>query len=137
LVEQISTVSPEDTDFEDKLDPDSKGIGQTVLRSHLILGCGCSVVGLIIAGVLMTIGPAFATLSPVMMLAAAAILGAFISLLIDGVISRPDHEQPINIARHVTHHLQWSVVVKTKDHHQIEKAKKIMHPLAKKLSESF
>jgi hypothetical protein len=126
LVEQISTVSPEDIDFEYKLEPDSKGIGQTVLRSHLILGFACSVVGLIIAGVLMTIGPAFATSSPVMMLSAAAILGAFIGLLIAGVISiRPDHEQPINSARHATHY-QWSVVVQTKAHHQIEKAKKIM-----------
>jgi hypothetical protein len=35
LVEQISTVSLEDTDFDHKLEPDS---GQTVLRSHLILG---------------------------------------------------------------------------------------------------
>jgi hypothetical protein len=138
LVEHISIVSPEDTDFEHKLEPDSKGIGQTVLRSHLILGFGCSVVGLIIAGVLITIGPAFATSSPVMMLSAAAILGAFIGLLIAGAISiRPDHEQPINSARHATHHHQWSVVVQTKDHHQIEKAKKIMQPLAIKLSESF
>jgi hypothetical protein len=76
LVEQISTVSPEDTDFEHKLELDSKGLVQTVLRSHLILGCVSSVIGLIIAGVLITIGPAFATSSSVMMLAAAAILGA-------------------------------------------------------------
>jgi hypothetical protein len=50
----------------------------------------------------MTIGPAFATLSPVMMLPAAAILGAFIGLLIAGAISiRPSYEQPINsAARH-------------------------------------
>jgi hypothetical protein len=53
----------------------------------------------------MTIGPAFATSSPVMMLSAAAILGAFIGLLIAGAISiRPDHEQSINSARHATHH---------------------------------
>jgi hypothetical protein len=38
LVEQISTESIEDIDFEHKLEPDSKGIGQTALRSHLILG---------------------------------------------------------------------------------------------------
>jgi hypothetical protein len=99
LVEQISTVSPENTDFEHKLEPDSKLICQTVSRSHLILDYVSSVVGLIIACVLMTIGPAFATSGPVMMLAAAAILCAFISLLIAGAISiRPDHEQPINSA---------------------------------------
>ncbi len=73
MVEQISTVSPEDKDFEHKLEPNSKGIGQTVLSSHLILGFVSSEVGLIIAGVLMTIDPAFATSSPVMMLAAVAI----------------------------------------------------------------
>jgi sterol desaturase/sphingolipid hydroxylase (fatty acid hydroxylase superfamily) len=114
LVEQISTVSPQDTDFEHKLEPDSKGSGQTVLRSHVILGSVSSVFGLVIVGVLMTIGSAFATSSPVMMLAAAAILGAFIGLLIADAISiRPDHEQLINSARHATHH-QWSVVVKTR-----------------------
>jgi hypothetical protein len=119
LVEQISTVSPEDKDFKHKLEPNSKGIGQTVLSSHLILGFVSSEVGLIIASVLMTIDPAFATLSPVMMLAAAVILGTFIGLLIAGAISiRPDHEQPINSARHATHH-QWAVVVQTKAHHQI------------------
>jgi amino acid transporter len=105
LVEQISTVSPQDTDFEHKLEPDSKGSGQTVLRSHVILGSVSSVFGLVIVGVLMTIGSAFATSSPVMMLAAAAILGAFIGLLIADAISiRPDHEQLINSARHATHH---------------------------------
>jgi hypothetical protein len=124
LVEQINTVSPENIDFKHKLEPNSKGIGQTVLRPHLVLGFVSSVLGLIIAGVLMTIDPAFATSSPVMMLAAAAILGAFIGLLIAGAISiRPDHEQPINSARHATHH-QWAVVEQTKTHHQIEKAKK-------------
>ncbi len=119
MVEQISTVSPEDKDFEHKLEPNSKGIGQTVLSSHLILGFVSSEVGLIIAGVLMTIDPAFATSSPVMMLAAVAILGAFIGLLIAGAISmHPDHEQAINSARHATHH-QGSVVVQNKAHHQI------------------
>ena len=111
MVEQIDTASPENIDFKHKLEPNSKGIGQTVLSSHLILGFVSSVVGLIIASVLMTIDPAFATLSPVMMLAAAAILVAFIGLLIAGAISiRPDYEQLINSARHATHH-QWSVVV--------------------------
>jgi hypothetical protein len=114
LVEQIDTASPENIDFKHKLEPNSKGIGQTVLSSHLILGFVSSEVGLIIASVLMTIDPAFATLSPVMMLAAAVILGTFI---------RPEHEQPINSARHATHH-QWAVVEQTKTHHQIEKAKK-------------
>jgi hypothetical protein len=124
LVEQIDTASPENIDFKHKLEPNSKGIGQTVLSSHLILGFVSSEVGLIIASVLMTIDPAFATLSPVMMLAAAVILGTFIGLLIAGAISiRPDHEQPINSARHATHH-QWAVVEQTKTHHQIEKAKK-------------
>jgi hypothetical protein len=86
----------------------------------------------------MTIGTAFATSSPVMMLSTAAILGAFIGLLIAGAISmHPDHEQPIYSARHVTHHHQWSVAVQTKVHHQIEKAKKIMQLAAIKLSESF
>jgi hypothetical protein len=85
----------------------------------------------------MTIGPAFATSSPVMMLSAAAILGAFIGLLIAGAISiRPDHEQPINSAWHATHHHQWSVAVQTKVHHQIEKTEKIMQLAAIKLSES-
>ena len=70
LVEQIDTASPESIDFEHKLEPNSKGNGQTVLSSHLILGLVSSEVGLIIAGVLMTIDPAFATSSPVMMLAA-------------------------------------------------------------------
>ena len=32
LVERISTESPEDTDFEHKLEPDGKGNGQTVIR---------------------------------------------------------------------------------------------------------
>ena len=73
LVEQIDTASPENIDFKHKLEPNSKGIGQTVLSSHLILGFVSSEVGLIIAGVLMTIDPAFATSSPVMVLAAVAI----------------------------------------------------------------
>jgi hypothetical protein len=86
----------------------------------------------------MTIGPAFATSSPVMMLSAAAILGAFIGLLIaDAASMHPDHEQPTYSARHATHHHQWSVAVQTKVHHQIEKAKKIMQLAAIKLSESF
>jgi hypothetical protein len=137
LIEQISIISPEDTDFVHKLEPDSIGIGRTVFGSHFILSCGSSVVGLIIASILMTIGPSFATSSPMMMLSAAAIVCAFIGLLIAGVIYiRPDHEPPINNTRQATHH-QWSVVVQIKEHHQTETAKKIMQPLAINLSKSF
>ena len=138
LTEQLSVVRPDDGNFAGKLEPDSKGIGRTLLKSHLILGSAGLVVGLLVASLLIIIGSPFAASSPVMMLSSAAILGTFLGLLVAGAISlRPDHDGPINSARHASHHHQWSVVVQTKDHEQIEQARKLMQPSAVKLSESL
>ena len=136
--EEVDLIAPNDANFGEKVEPDNKGIAGTFLGSHIILGCGGLVVGLILAGVLSVFGPALTASSPLMVFIALPTLGVFIGLLIAGIFSlRPDHDGIINQTRDATNHHQWTVVVQVKDDVQIQKVKKLMQASAKSLAESF
>ncbi|WP_340676559.1 hypothetical protein [Paraglaciecola sp.] len=75
-------VPPNDTHFAEKIEPDDKGIGRTLLRSHIIFGClglGLGLgLGLILATILTLFGPALTTSSPVLVFISLTSLGIFI-----------------------------------------------------------
>lgn len=136
--QEVNLVSPNDAHFAEKIEPDDKGIGRTLLRTHLIFGSLGLVLGLILAAILAQFGPALTTSSPVMVYIALAPLGASMGLLVAGVTSlRPDHDGLINKTRHATNHDQWTVVVQTKDDAHKEQAKQLMQSSAISISDTF
>lgn len=136
--EEVNLVPPDDTNFDEKIEPDDKGIGRTLLGSHIILGgCGLAV-GLILAAILSVYGPVLTTSSPTMVFIGLATLGTFFGLLVAGLVSlRPDHDGLINDTRHATNNQQWTVIVQTKDDEQQKQAKQLMQGSAVSVSHSF
>ena len=135
---EINLVPPNDAHFAEKVEPDDKGIGRTLLASHLVFGSIGLVLGLMFATILTLFGPALTTSSPLMVFIALAPMGAFIGLLVAGIMSlRPDHDGLIKQTRHATNHQQWTVVVQTKGHEQKERAKRLMQGSALSISDTF
>lgn len=136
--EEVSLIPPNDPKFGQKLEPDSRGIGQTLLKSHLIFGSYGLVVGLVIAALLTIYGPTLTTSNPQMVFIALAPAGTFVGLLIAGLVTlRPDHDALINQTRQATSHNKWTVVVQTKDDQQITRAKQLMQDSAESLADSL
>lgn len=136
--EQLKLIHPKDTHFEEKVEPDTNGVGRTLLKSHLILGVLGVVFGLLMASLLIVVGPVFTTSNPMMSLFSMGMIGGFLGLFAAGVISlRPDHDYIIEGTRGATEQHQWSVVVHTKNHSETQKAKSLMQGSALKLSESL
>ena len=136
--QEVNLVPPNDVHFAEKVEPDDKGIGRTLLRSHLIFGGIGLALGLILATILTQFGPVLTTSSPVMVFISLASLGTFIGLLVAGITSlRPDHDGLINATRHATNNQQWTVVVQTKDNVQKEQAKQLMQDSAISITDTL
>ena len=136
--DEVTLVPPNDANFGEKIEPDNKGIARTLLGSHIILGVGGLIFGLIMAAILSLYGPTLTTSSPLMVFIALPTLGVFIGLLAAGAVAlRPDHDPLINQTRHATNHDKWTVVVQTKDHEQRQQAKKLMETSATSIAETL
>tara|TARA_R110002072_G_scaffold141475_1_gene286760 strand:- start:833 stop:1354 length:522 start_codon:yes stop_codon:yes gene_type:complete len=108
---QVRLVQPHDPDMGRKLEPETRGVARTLVRSHVVLGLGALVLGLVIAAVLVTIGPALTRSSPVMTFIAAAFLFPVLGLMLAGAISlRPDHDPLIEKTRTASAAGHWIVV---------------------------
>ena len=55
---QILVVQPHDPNMALKIEPEVKGIARTFAKTHVVLGVGGLVFGLLLAAVLIVIGPA-------------------------------------------------------------------------------
>lgn len=132
---EIKLIPPYDSGYDKKLEPEDKKLGQTLLKSHLILALVGIVVGIFIASLLLLSGPIFLQEYIVATYLSISMLCAFIGLLIAGVISiRPDHDHLINKVRKASQKGQWAVIAHTNSRDKMEKAKEIMRPFAISLS---
>jgi len=124
---QIDLVVPGDENAGAKVEPESRRIGGTLLRSHVVLGGGALIVGLLAAAVLTTVGPTLTRSSPVLTFVALGLLFPFIGMLIAGAISlRPDHDPQIAGARHAAAAGNWTVVVHCSDAAEKEQVEQII-----------
>lgn len=108
---QIRVVQPHDPNIASKIEPEDKGIARTLTKSHIVLGGGGLVFGLLVAAILVTIGPALTRSSPMFTFIALGFLFCFLGLILAGVISlRPDHDLLIEKTRTATDTGHWTVI---------------------------
>tara|TARA_R110002073_G_scaffold293110_1_gene458620 strand:- start:146 stop:508 length:363 start_codon:yes stop_codon:yes gene_type:complete len=94
-----------------KIEPETTGIARTLVQSHILLGVGGLVLGLLVAALLVTAGPVVTRSSPVMTFIALGFLFPVLGLLLAGLISlRPDHSAIIERARTATAMAHWTVI---------------------------
>ncbi|WP_205340701.1 hypothetical protein [Denitrificimonas caeni] len=108
---QIRIVQPYDPNMARKIEPESKGIARTLVKSHTVLGIGGLVLGLLIAAILVSIGPVMTRSSPMFTFIALGFLFSFLGLILGGAISlRPDHDPLIEKTRTATDTGHWTVI---------------------------
>jgi hypothetical protein len=121
---QVQVVQPHDPAMASKIEPEVKGIASTLAKSHIVLGVGGLVLGLLVAAVLVTSGPALTRASPVMTFIALGILSPMLGLLIAGAMSlRPDHDILVEKTRSARDAGEWTVVVHCADDDEMQRAK--------------
>lgn len=126
-VEQVRVIDPQDPLIGHKLEPESRGVGRTLVRSHLFLGLLGLVTGLAVVASLLASGLAFAVSQPVMTGVSLGAFGAILGLLAGGVISvRPDHRRLNLMARDATRKGSWMVVALTARRSQRERARGVL-----------
>lgn len=129
--EQIRVVKPNDPHIARKLEPEVSGVRRTFVKSHLVLGTAGFIIGIIVAALLTTMGPAVTRSSPTFTYIAIIFLFTLIPLLVAGLISfRPDHDPLIIETREAAGHGQWTVVIHCTDTDQQERASQLIKPAA-------
>ncbi len=134
----IDLVVPDDTRLQKKLEPDSKGIGKTLVKTHVKLGIAGMVVGFLLAAVPVLLGVTLFIGSATSSIITFAMFGLFLGLLLAGFISlRPDHDPVISRTRGAVCKGRWAVVVHTDDHEDQQRAKRTMREHAELVSQSL
>lgn len=114
--QQVMLIEPDDSEFNRKLEGDSKAIGKMMWYSHLLLGVAGLAVGLITAYLLVNIGPALTRQNPVATYIAFISPGIFIGLFVAGLLSlRPDRTQLIEVVRQAVKARKYAVVVNMRE----------------------
>lgn len=108
---QILIVRPHDPNMGIKVEPEVKGIARTLVKSHTVLGIGGLLFGLLLAAILVNVGPALTRSSPMFTFIALGFLFTFLALMLAGFISlRPDHDPLIEKTRTATDSGRWTVI---------------------------
>ncbi|HHX36210.1 MAG TPA: hypothetical protein GX719_13175 [Gammaproteobacteria bacterium] len=108
---QITVIQPHDPNMAHKIEPETKGIGRSLARAHVTLGVGGLVAGLVLAAILVAVGPEATQSSPLMTFIALGFLLGMLGLLLGGAVSlRPDHDPMIEHTRAATDAGQWTVI---------------------------
>ncbi|WP_218353031.1 hypothetical protein [Alteromonas lipotrueiana] len=109
---QITLIDPQDSDFSEKIEIDSQKLGKHMWYSHLWLGGIGLVLGLGMAWLLVSFGPALTQNNPLFTYIAMISPGIFIGLFVAGLISlRPDRSEIIDTVRHAIRRKHYAVVV--------------------------
>lgn len=122
---QVRIVQPHGSaDMARKVEPESRGIRQSLVKSHVGLGTAGLILGVALAGVLVVFGPTATQSSPLMTFIALGFLCTVLALLLAGAISmRPDHDRMLHKTRAATEAGQWTVVVHCADAEQRDRVK--------------
>lgn len=113
---QIRVVQPYDPNMARKIEPESKGIARTLAKSHTVLGSAGLIFGLLLAAVLVMLGPEMTRASPMFTFIALGFLFTFLGLLLAGAVSlRPDHDPMLEKTRTATDSGHWTVIAHCTD----------------------
>ena len=120
----IFLIAPRDPRLGRKMEPESRGIWHTLLRSHAWLGLLGPAAGLVVAAVVLATGWPAALASPNATLAVGAVYGIFVGMLGAGLLTlRPDRARVIAQVREASEHGHWSVVSHPVTTHDVEVAR--------------
>ncbi len=124
---QMNILRPDDKDFEQKLEPERKGIRDTLVRSHLILGATGLVSGVILYFILYSLDIAMVTQSPYFAFFVVIAFSTTAGLMLGGLASlRPDHDPMIQFARNNSASKRFVLLVHAADRLQKNKIKDIL-----------
>lgn len=131
---QITVVQPHDPTMARKIEPETKGIGRSLARAHVTLGLGGLVAGLVLAAILVAVGPEATQSSPLMTFMALGFLFAMLGLLLGGAVSlRPDHDPMIEHTRTATDAGKWTVIAHCTSTEQQDTVKNVIDYSAQSL----
>ena len=121
---QISVIQPSDPYIANKIEPETKGIALTFVKTHFVFGLTGFLLGLLAAALLATYGPALTQSSPLMTFIALGFLFPVLGLMLAGLLSlRPDHDSLVEKARPAADNGRWTVVVHCTSYEQQERVK--------------
>ncbi|KPP97997.1 hypothetical protein [Marinobacter sp. HL-58] len=90
--EQVTVLGPTDRHQGKELEPEDRGIWQTLVRSHIGLGAAGAVAGFVLFLVLSAMGVGFVVQNSVVAASVMTAIGAAIGMLVAGAVTlRPDH----------------------------------------------
>jgi hypothetical protein len=125
--DQIRVLEPGDPSWAHKLEPESRGIGGTLIRSHITLGAAGLVLGIAIALALILLGIDLFVLSWGYTLLVFGFFGAIAGLLLAGLVSlRPDHDRLVAVARTSARDDCWYVVVHARNRSEGRRARDVL-----------
>jgi hypothetical protein len=135
---QVEVVKPHDPRISHKLEPESRGIAVTLVRTHAVLGAAGAGLGLILAAVLVLSGNAAAASSPFYTLLVFVFFGGIFGMLLGGLIAlRPDHDPMIARVERAARKGRWSVVVHARDHDEEHRAKEALDQMSNRVTETL
>jgi hypothetical protein len=125
---QVRMVKPGETAGKRRLEPESRGIGWTIVRAHLTLGMVGALVGMLVAGVLLLTGIGAFTSSPLVTAVLATVFGFVAGLLLGGLVSlRPDQDVlSVRLEDALRDGQHWAVLVHARDHGEERRAKDVL-----------
>ncbi|WP_040576987.1 hypothetical protein [Methylophaga lonarensis] len=136
--DSINIIRPEDDTLSKKIEPESTGIYQTLIKSHLWLGLAGIATGVILAGFLISVGPLYFQASPITTVLALAFFGMLAGMMLAGVVSiRPDHDLMINKTTEASQKRHWTLIVHVKNRDALSRAKDLLQHRALSLSETL
>lgn len=136
--EDIDIVHPDDANISEKIEPHDSGIAKTLVNSHIVFGIVGLVIGLLLALVLVMIGPDMFKSSPLMVFFALAFVGGLLGLMFAGAFAlRPDQDPLITDTVEATHEHRWSVMVQIDNDDANERAQKLMEETALSVSHTL
>lgn len=107
----VSVLGPNDPQVDRKLEPETRGIWRTLVRSHVVCGALGLATGVVSAVVLMALWPA-ASASPWFAVLFIGSMGLFVGLLLGGLVTlRPDHGWVADRVRSWLHQGRIALVV--------------------------
>lgn len=134
----INIVRPDDSNLSKKIEPESQGIYKTLVKSHGWLGLIGIVVGIVIATILVLVGPEMTRSNPLYTYFVFIFFGVIYGMMMAGGISlRPDHDPLITKTVEASHEHQWTVIVQTDDREDIDLVKELLEESAISMSETL
>ncbi len=123
----VRVLNPGDDGVGRALEPESRGIMHTLIRTHLWFASAGAVVGILAFGIMMAIGVPFIVLSPWWSASLLIGFGAVAGLMLGGAVSlRPDHTPYISASRDALREGKQVVAVHATSTEELKQAEAIL-----------